>query len=60
MADPLAVSGPFKLATAHDTAWSVLTDLADYTSTYLDVSLMSHITITNNKLWRTDESQTAV
>ena len=58
IANPLSTSNPFKLATAPASAWAVLSDLADYSACYIDISLLSRITITNNTLWRTDMNQT--
>jgi len=54
---PLPFSDAFKIMTAHSTAWAVLTDLADYTGCYVNVDLLSHITIATNVVWRPELSQ---
>ena len=51
MAPPLPFSDAFKIMTAHSTAWAVLTDLADYTGCYVNVDLLSRITIGTNTIW---------
>ena len=48
---PLPFSDAFKIMTAHSTAWAVLTDLADYTGCYVNVDLLSRITISTNTIW---------
>jgi len=57
MALPLPFMDAFKVMTAYSNAWSVLTDLADYSGCYVNVDLLSHITISTNVVWRPELSQ---
>lgn len=45
---------PFQLLTGEKPAWPVLVDLADYTNTLIKVSYLNAITLSDNKMWRTD------
>jgi hypothetical protein len=60
LVQPLPFSEPFKVMTAHSSAWAVLTDLADYTGCYVAVDLLSRIVISVNTVWRPDLVQTPV
>jgi hypothetical protein len=45
---------PFQLLTGEKPAWPILVDLADYTNTLIKISYLNAITISDNKMWRTD------
>jgi hypothetical protein len=54
---PMPTSSPFELGTAKGLAWQILADLADYTSSFIEITPLSQIVIRTNALWRTDQSQ---
>ncbi|MCB9121803.1 MAG: hypothetical protein H6640_18940 [Caldilineaceae bacterium] len=56
--EPLAVEDAFETTTEPRDAWAVLQDLADYVAARVVVDFLSHITISDNPMWRLDGTQT--